>query len=140
MDYNALKALLVRGADGEIDVEASVNRFRNAVIVAKEKVSADLTRIAEAVSAVFDQYKGAHIQIDAIKSMALQRLNVHHTVYTEIGDRVHKYVQEHTADSKREDGLTVHGVAPLFVLRKGKHGGFARLSDQEAKPAETANA
>lgn len=118
--------------DGVIDVEASVTKFRNAVTIAAETRKNDLEVVAVNVAAVYDQYPGAYIQIDALKSFVLRRLDVSPAAYSEIAERVHKYVQENT---EAGNGITEAGTPALFVLKKGKGGGFARRADLRAKEA-----
>lgn len=115
--------------DGQIDVEASCTKFRNAITIAAETRKNDLEVVANGVNALFDRYPGAYIQIDAIKSMVLQGLNVHPSAYGTLADRVHKYVQENT---EAGNGITEEGKPALFTLKKGKGGGFARRADLKA--------
>lgn len=112
--------------DGNIDVEASVERFRQAITVAAETRRNDLEVIANGVSQVFDRFRGAHIQIAALQSFVLQDLKVHPSAYGLLGERVHKYVQEWTEVG---NGITETGAKALFRLRKGKGGGWCRISD-----------
>jgi hypothetical protein len=126
-----LGSFLVLDNDKNIDVEGSVTKFRNAVTVAAAKRKNDSEVVSGAVHTLFDRFPGAFIQIDAIKSMVCTDLKVHHTAYGEIGDRIHKFVQENT---EAGNGITNEGKPALFVLRKGKGGGFARKADLKAAP------
>lgn len=121
-----LATFVVLDSNKDIDVEASVEKFRAAVTKAAETRKNDLDVVSSAVATLFDRYPGAFIQIDAIKSMVCQALNVHHSAFDAIGDRVHKYVQEWT---EAGNGITEEGKPALFVLKKGRGGGFARKSD-----------
>ena len=117
--------------EGSIDVEASVLKFRNALTIAKASHDNDLETIATGVHAVYDQFPGAYIQIDALKSMVLSKLGVSPHAYGAVADRLHKFVQENT---EAKDGKTASGADAIFLLKKGKGGGFARKADM-AKPA-----
>jgi len=132
-----LSSFLVLDNDKNIDVEKSVDKFRAAVTKAADARRNDLEVVAKAVSDLFDRFRGAYIQITAIKSMVLNALGVHHSAYGEIGDRIHKYVQEWT---EAGNGITEEGKPALFVLKKGPGGGFARRSDLKAAEAPKASA
>jgi hypothetical protein len=130
-----LKNLLVLDTNRNIDVDASVEKFRGFVIQAAEAHKNDLGIIADGVSAVYNQYPGSFIQIDALKSIVLQKLNVHPSAYGAMADRLHKFVQENTDTG---NGNNASGEPAIFRLKKGKGGGFCRLAD--LKPISTTNA
>lgn len=123
MDINNM---LVLDSERNIDVDASVTKFRNAVTIAAAAHKNDLEVIAQGVSEVYDLHRGTYIQIDALKSLVLSKLAVHPSAYGAIADRLHKYVQQNT---EAGNGITEDGKPALFVLRKGKGGGFARRAD-----------
>ena len=123
--------MLVFDKERNIDVEATVSKFRSYVVKANEIRRNDQEVIAKGVDALFDQYPGTFIMIDAIKSMVLQTLKVHPNSYGVLSDRLHKYVQENTEVA---NGLTEDGQPALFVLKKGKGGGFARKRDLPTPP------
>lgn len=117
---------LVFDSERRIDVEKSVDKYRAVITAARDKQVNDAEVIAEATNAIYDQWKGAYIQIDALKSFVLQRLNVHPNAYGELGDRVHAYINENL---ELGNGITKEGKPALFTLKKGKGGGFARRAD-----------
>jgi hypothetical protein len=127
-----LSKILVCTATHDIDIEASVQAFRLAVTAVADKRRSDGEVIAREVGLYFDAYPGAHITMPAIQSKVCGALQVSPNAFKDVNLRIQKYVQDNT---EKENGLTESGAPAVFQMRKGKGGGFCRLSDQ--KPAST---
>jgi hypothetical protein len=82
--------------------------------------------ISAAVSAVFDQYKGAALTMPTIEGMTLRHLNAQPANYKALGKKVLDYVRANSS-SDRDSGAT-------FGISKGVGGGVRRWADV---PAET---
>jgi hypothetical protein len=121
-----LSHLLVLDSDNNIDVEASCAKFRLHVTKAAEARRHDLDTVSQAVNALYDRFPGAFITIGAIQSMVCSDLKVHPAAYGEISERVHKYMQEW---KEAGNGITEAGKPALFVMKKGKGGGWGRRAD-----------
>lgn len=79
--------------------------------------------IAEAVSAVFDTYKGANVTMPTIAGIALRSLNAQPSNYKTLEKLVLSYIRDNTDQD---------GEAPrtrMFRVKKGVGGGVARWSD-----------
>lgn len=120
--------------DGHIDQAQSEAAFRSALLKHIAERETEQEQIAEAVSALFDQYKGASINMPAVASMTAQRLNAQPETFKVLSERVLDYVRANSQGETQEDG-TVERPDSLFVIGKGKGGGCYRRADRPAKPA-----
>lgn len=132
---------LVRLSDGTVDEEATVFSFQDKVANHLAEVELETGAIAEAVSGVFDKYKGARMNMPYIVNSALTALNVTPGNSKALTDRVHAYIQENSDRPavKNEKGDVVTEAEPagtrLFNTAKGKGGGVRRNADVVTKPA-----
>ncbi len=120
---------LVFDSERRIDIEASCVKYRNAITAARDKQVNDLEVVSTATNAVYDEFRGAYITIDALKSFVCQKLKIHPNAYGEIGKRIHAYINENL---EAGNGITSEGKPALFRLKKGVGGGFGRLADLKA--------
>lgn len=123
---NKIEVSFVRGSDGAIDVDASLDAWRNDLTVYASKESADLQTIASAVERVWQENAGLKsMNLDAIASFSMRHLpSVAPTAYNDVSERIKEYVRSAT---------------DLFALTKGKGGGvqlLSRLSTEERAKVE----
>lgn len=123
-----LSQVLVLDSNKSIDIEASVEKFRTAATLLKARHDNDLEVVANAVNAIFDKYRGANLTMEVLKSFTCTSLDVPPEAYGDICDRIYAYVQENL---EAGNGITKAGKPALFGMRKGRGGGFCRLSDQK---------
>ncbi len=121
--------------DGHIDQDASRAAFNTALSKHIAEREVEQTQIADAVSALFDQYQGAAIPMPALASMTAQKLNAQPENFKVLSERVLDYVRSHSQGEKAEDG-TVERPDSLFVIGKGKNGGCYRRADRPAPSAQ----
>ncbi len=131
----SLTVNLVPSEDGSIDQEASVVAFRGALARRIAERETEETQIANAVSELFDQYKGAAIGMPAVASMTCAKLNAEPANHKILSERILNYVRENAQGKTAEDG-TVERPSSLFVIAKGRDGGCKRRSDIVEKPAK----
>lgn len=121
---NKFEVSFVRGSNGAIDIDASLEAWRTDLTVYASKESADLETIASAVDRVWQENSGLKsMNLDAIASFSMRHLPaVAPTAYNDVSDRIKDYVRSAT---------------DLFALTKGKGGGVQLLSrlttDERAK-------
>lgn len=115
-----MNTYLVRAANGGIDHEATCLKFAGDLLKYEAERETENAVVGDAVGAVFDQFKGARLNMPAVVSYSLTRLNVQPANYKTLADRVHSYIQDHAGP--RESGA-------LFSIAKGKNGGVCRWAD-----------
>jgi hypothetical protein len=108
--------------DGQVDVDASVEAFTEALEanIAERKIA--LSGVAEAVATLFDANKGAHIALPTIGSLVASALNSPPASFKTISARVQDYVRSNAK-----------GDQSLFVSVRGRAGGTARRADMAVK-------
>lgn len=110
---------VVRSFDGSVDMTASLMSAKTAI----EKFVADKesedTAINVAVHEVFDQFKGASINMPALVSLTIQKLGGSPENFKVLGDKVSAFIRGNSGD---------FGV---FTITKGRGGGVRRNSDKE---------
>lgn len=120
INVSAIKAFLVSNDDGSVNFAASTAKFEAELQGYEEMNSQGDEQIAEAISAIFDQYPG--VNVTNLAGYALSRLQVGPTNYSETMDRVKSYLKANTGE---------YGEAH-FGMRKGKGGGHWRWADKSA--------
>ncbi len=114
---------IVRGTDGSIDINGSVNAFATQLAtVAQAEIST--ASIAEAVDAVYDaQDAGKRLPMAALVSLATTELSPEATQIGAVQKRVHSWVR----------------AQARFSIQKGVGGGVSRLAlEGEPIPAKVA--
>lgn len=122
-----LATFAVRDEAGELDLSATVAKFEGALLQYQAERETELATIGAAVNAVFDAHKGASINMPAVTSLALQKLNVQPETYKALSERVQAFVRDN-ASEERGGGI--------FRIAKGKGGGVSRWADVPEKPAK----
>lgn len=122
---------------GKVDQDKSEAAFRGALLKYVAERETEGTLIEEAVSALFDQYKGAAINMPAVCSMTAQRLNAQPENFKVLSDRVAEYVRANSQETGNEkEGTLVEHPDSLFIIAKGKGGGVSRRADRPVKTDE----
>lgn len=122
-----LHSYVVRGSDGSVDAEATIGKFGTDLARYIAERETEQETIANAVHAVFDHYKGASLNMPALVSMTLTKLNAQPESFKALSDRVLSFVREN-AQGETKDGVSERPNS-LFVIGKGKGGGVKRRSD-----------
>ena len=124
-----LATFAVRDSDGELDLSATVTKFEGALLAYQAERETELATIGAAVHAVFDAHKGTNINMPAVTSLALQKLNVQPETYKALSERVQSFVRDNAGE--RESGA-------IFGIAKGKGGGCCRWEDVPVKEPKAA--
>ena len=140
---DAVKTFLVT-VDGKIDLEASTEKYRTVCrqYMAKQMAEDDL--VGQCIGALFDQYKGAYLNMDYIKSQTVQRMIKQHpelnepSLFNTLAARVENYLHENsnqeavpaTAKRPAKDAIT----GKPFSMKKSR--GFCRVADQATEPSK----
>lgn len=127
LNSNVMAAYVVKVA-GEIDVEATVQKFRAEVLNYKTERELEAETVGQAVHAVFDEWCGVNINMPALQTAALSHLNFQPENHKALSQKVAEYVRAN--NGTRESGA-------LFHIGKGKGGGVKRWSDQVEENAST---
>ena len=125
-----LASYVLRGEDGELDIEGTVDQFRSDLLNYQVERETEAATIGAAVNAVFDEHPGARINMPALQNLALQKLNVQPENFKALQTRVTEYVREN-ASGERSDGR-------LFKIGKGVRGGVLRWAQEPLSDTEKA--
>jgi hypothetical protein len=122
-----LSSYVVRDGNGAADLIATEEKFRQDLQTYVDGRAAVDAKVAGAVSAVFDQYKGAKINLPAVKTLALGKLDADPSNYSELSEALEDYIHDNAVSETNPNGI--------FLIAKGKGGGCCRIADQ-AKPEQ----
>lgn len=125
---------LVRSSNGKYDLDAMTVAARNALVRLEAERETEEATIADAVNAIFDEFKGAAINMPALLSMTTQRLNAQPSNFKVLSERASAYVHENSQGDTDKATGAVQRPNSLFVIGKGKGGGVRRRADIVAKP------
>lgn len=114
-------AFLVRAEDGSPDVAATEEKFSEQLAEYLLKAEGEEGKIADAVSAIFEENKGKRLPMPALLAMTAQKLNVSFEDYKATSEKVGEYVRRNAGD--KESGA-------IFGIGKGKVGGVLRWADE----------
>lgn len=114
---------------GSVNKAATVAAFEKLL---GEYITAQAERdgkVADAVSAVFDEYRGAHINMPALCSLACTKLGADKDTFATLTEAVQGYVQANSQGKKDKDTGAVENPSSLFVIERGRGGGVSRRAD-----------
>lgn len=137
----AVKSFLVT-EDGKVNLEASVDKYRAVCLQHIAGETSDTELVAQCMTALFDQYQGAHLNLDFVKSQTVQRITKLHpelnepALFATLSKRVEDYLHANTnadaVEAKGDKPAKEAVTGKTYAMRKGKGGGFCRVSDQTA--------
>lgn len=116
-----MKQYIVCEESGAVDIEASVEAFRFALLAHVERNNLNNEVVEVAVNAVFDRFPGARLNSAFVQRNAIN----------EIAKASGELSPE--AESKYSKAILAYLEQPQFEAKRGKAGGIIRL----AKPIET---
>jgi hypothetical protein len=128
-----LSKFVVR-TNGAVDKAATLVAFNLALDAVIVKDAETTGKVGEAVNAVFDEYKGAAINMPALCGMVCTKLSADKDTFQDLSDAAKSYVQNNAQGDKDKTTGTVENPESLFVIAKGRGGGVRRRADitQEA--------
>ena len=114
---------VVRSETGSVDVQATVDNCTTALASYIRESEEGEVLCQTAVDAVFDQHKGAAINMPALVSLSQGWINTNVGVlkvneYVPLGEKIGEYVRNHK---------------DLYQISKGPKGGVRRISDLPVK-------
>ena len=108
----------VRFSDGSIDHDATCEKFASDLLRFEELKDAENQVLAGHVHALFEQFKGARLNMPYLTGEILRRLNATPENYKTLSDKIQNWVR---ANSEGENAA--------FIISRGKGGGVARRAD-----------
>ena len=136
---DSVTAFLV-SVDGHLDVEASVSKYRSAVLQHSAKQESDTALISECMGELFDIYPGANLNLDFVRSQTVQRMAKKvpslsdPTLFSILGAKVEDFLHSHCNQpevaAKGEKPAVPAVTGQLYGVRKGLGGGFWRVADR----------
>lgn len=109
-----MSEMVVRDDNGSVDVDGTIVAFKNELYSWVQEVEYETSLVGAAVNVVFDNHKGANINMPALTSMALNILGATPANYAHLSEMVGDYVRTSKAQ---------------FCVSKGKGGGVKRIAD-----------
>lgn len=129
-----LSVKLVRGSDGSIDEQASRDAFASVLAKHIAEREVETATIAAAVNAVFDAHFNVSINMPALCTFALTKLNAQPQNHKVLHERITQYVRDNSQgkDLSSKDAADSVWERPdsLFVINKGYGGGVYRRADR----------
>ena len=122
----------VRSDEGGIDHEATLAKFAGDLLAFEVEQEAEASTIGAAVHALFDQFKGARLNMPYLTGEVLRRLNATPENYKTLTEKVQNFVRNQAQGESLEDG-SVEYPGSTFIIGKGKGGGVARRCDLAPK-------
>jgi hypothetical protein len=107
-----LKEFCARWSDGTVNIDATVEKFRENLIAWSEKRDAAMTNIAIAVSNIFDKYKGKTLTMPTLKTLVIGENGTEPDDIQEAFDLTEEYVKSRPT---------------RFLIAKGRGGGVSRV-------------
>lgn len=140
----AVKSFLVT-QDGKVDLEASTEKYRSACLQYIAKQTAETELVGTCMSALFDQYRGAYLNLDFIKSQTVQRIVKQHPELNQpaLFATLSKRVEDYLHDNCDQPAVEAKGNKPgreaitgrTYSMKKGTGGGFCRTADKAPEKA-----
>jgi len=138
---DAVKSFFVMDG-GKVNLEASVERYRSAALRHIAKQESDDHLISVCMTKLFDQFKGANLNLDFIKSQTVQLMGqeVPSLKDPSLFILLSARVEEMLHDNTNQPEVAAKGDKPgkpaidgrIYGMRKGANGGFYRISDRSA--------
>lgn len=136
---DSVKAFLVVD-NGKVNLEASCNRFREVALRHLAGQEAEDTLISSCMESLFDQYKGANLNLEFIKSQTVQRMakqvpelgdpGLFSSLSARVEDILHANTNQPAVEAKGDKPAVAAVEGRPYGMRKGKGGGFYRIADQ----------
>ena len=139
----AVKSFLV-SVDGKVDLEASTAKYRSSCLQYIAKQESDTALVSECMTSLFDQFRGANLNLNFIKSQTVTLMGKKVPelkdpgLFSILSSKVEDYLHENCnqpAVAAKDDKPAVEAITDrTYDMRKGAGGGFFRCSDRpEAK-------
>ncbi len=136
----AVKAFLVMNND-KVDVDASTAKYRAAALKLMIGQEAENVVISQCITELYDQYKGANLNLEFIKSKVVEKMikltpelndpRVFSSLSGRVEDVLHENTNQQAVEAKDDKPAKAAIDGRLYSMRKGKNGGFWRVSDQK---------
>lgn len=115
-----LSSYVVLSVEGVIDHEATLEKFAENILKFEAEKDAENATISVAIHALFDQFRGARLNMPYLIGEVTRRLDAKPDNYKSLSDKVQAFIR---ANAEGDDAM--------FMISRGKGGGVARLSDQK---------
>lgn len=124
-----IQSFVVRSVSGAIDHEASIGAFATKLLQLEAQLEQEEKDIGAAVHALFDEWKGARLNVPFILSSVVRTLGATPEDHKSMSTKVHKYLQNRSQGKALPDGGWERPNS-LFHIGLGKGGGVSRRSDK----------
>jgi hypothetical protein len=135
----AVKAFAIYN-DGVLDLNASIEKFRNVALQTLVSQEAEDTLIVTCLNDLFDQYRGASLHLNFIQSQTVARMAksnpslAEHELFGKVSARIAEVMGALTdkpaAEAKGNKPAREAVTGRPFGVKRGPNGGHFRNSDQ----------
>lgn len=144
MSHIVLSEFAVRTATGDINQDATVQKFRTALVQFADDLKSKETRIAQAIEAVLtENQKSQKTTLDFVTGQVASKLNGNADNYGELKASAADYIRVNACGEKNGSPVDSKTGAVLseprrYFLGKGRDGGVRRWKDHLAMKAAKA--
>lgn len=121
--------------NGNVDINATCVKFRTILNNYVSDIEQESAAISSAVNAVFDQHRGARLNIPYIVTQSLVRLNAQPDTQSMLTEKIKQFIRANSDQQIRKDkvGNIVSVAEPIrtrsFGIGVGRGNGIVRWSD-----------
>ena len=123
---------VVRFTDGSLDLEGTHSKFEDDLLRFSAERDTENAAMAAHIHAIFDQYKGARLNVPYLTGETLRRMGAQPANWKILSDKIVAFIQDNAQGKTHEDG-SVDRPGSTFVISRGKGGGVARRADLPPK-------
>jgi len=145
MSHIVLSQFAVRAADGSVNEDATVEKFRGALTQFIADSETEESSIRQGIEAVLTENTGERTSLDFVTAEVARSLNATATNYTAMKEKVADYIRQNACGEKNGKPVDSKTGAVLseprvYFLGKGRDGGVRRWTDHLAMKAAKAAA
>jgi hypothetical protein len=143
MSHIVLSQFVVRSADGSVNEDSTVQKFRGALAQFIADRDTEETKIASAIEQVLSDNVGVRTNLDFVTGTVARALNATAATYGDLKNKAAEYIRQNACNEK--DGLPIESKTGellseprRYFLGKGRDGGVSRWADRLAMKAAKA--
>lgn len=119
-------------SDGTVDRDETLATASDAIDRYVAERETEETVVGEAVTALFDEYKGTTLPMPFVVQRTLVALNAQPANQAALTLRIQEHVRSNSQGEKDKATKAVARPDSLYVIGKGKGGGVSRRADMKA--------
>ena len=114
-----MEKFIVKRKDGSIDIELSIETFKNKLIDYDRQLNSLRFTIKNAIEKYLDQYPGQEITIALLKTFILHDLKAQPENWTPLDKRIDEFIADNSSDNE-SDNKPYYLVGKKSVIKRWK--------------------